>query len=227
MMRLLFIIIILIPAAAPADLAIGKLVQSEGLIKRININCSDKECSIKSRSISAGERIKTGENSSARILLNEKTAIVLHENSDLIISRVRLRERDKPTELFLEKGKIQVIQKNSFLDTSLIIKTPLSIIKSVNSEISIVTGRDETAVFVYSGEAGFAGINPSKDEAYILKSGYESFVKRDESPSTPMQVEIILRSSWLSRHIVSEDSKRVLVYKKKGRPADWPFIKSD
>lgn len=226
-MRLLIAIFLLIPVAGRADMVIGKIVQSEGLIKRININCTAEDCNIKSRNISQGERIKTAKGSAVRILLKEGTAIIMHENSDLIISKARLRERDKPTELYLEKGKIQVIQKNRFLETSLVIKTPVSITKSVNSEISIITGRDETAVFVYSGEAGFAGINPSKDEAFILSSGAESFVKRDESPSSPVSVQKILRTSWLGRHIISEDSRRVLIYRKEGRPADWPFIKSD
>ncbi len=226
-MRLFFAIVLLIPGIASAETVIGKIVQSDGLIKRININCADADCGSKSRNITPGERIKTAKKSSVRILLKDGTAVIIHENSDLIINRVRLTERDRPTELYLEKGKIQVIQKNRFLDTSLVIKTPVSITKSVNSEISIVTGRDETAVFVYSGEAGFAGINPSKDKAFILTGGDESFVKRDDSPAAPQKVDKILRTSWLGRLLISEDSRRVLVYRKEGRPADWPFIKSD
>lgn len=226
-MRTLLTILILIPAVASADTVIGKLVQSEGMIKRVNINCVEQDCNIKSRKINPGERIKTARDSSARILLKDGTAIILHGNSDLIINRARLRERDKPTEIFLEKGKIQIIQKNSFLDTSLVVKTHVSIIKSVNSELSIVSGTDETALFVYSGEAGFAGINPSKDEAFILKSGDESIVRKHDSPAPPVKVDKTLRTSWLGRHFLSEDSRRVLVYRKNGLTADWPFIKSD
>jgi ferric-dicitrate binding protein FerR (iron transport regulator) len=226
-MRILLTILIIIPAVSSADTVIGKLVQSEGMIKRTNINCFEKDCNIKSRKINPGERIKTARGSSARILLKDGTAIILYENSDLIINWARLSERDKPTEIFLEKGKIQVIQKNSFLDTSLIVKTHVSIIKSVNSELRLVSGTDETAIFVYSGEAGFAGINPSKDEAFILKSGDESFVRKDDSPAAPVIVDRILRTSWLGRHFLSEDSRRVLVYRKNGLTADWPFIKSD
>jgi len=226
-MRLLIVIILLIPSAVTADQVIGKIVKSEGRIKRVNINCDEKDCNIIHKTIRQGERIKTAKGSSVRLLLKDGTAIVLHGNSDLIISKVRLRERDKPTELFLEKGKIQVIQKNSFLDTSLVIKTPVSITKSVNSEINIISGSDETAIFVYSGEAGFAGLNPAKDKAFILNSGDESFVKREESPESPVKVDKILRASWLGRHILSEDSRRILSYKKEGGPSDWPFIKND
>lgn len=226
-MRLLLSIILLIPAISFAEESIGKLIQSEGLIKRENINCAGTDCSSKGKSIYTGERIRTAKDSGAKILLDDGTAIVIHGRSDVIINRVKLKERDRPTEVFIEKGKLQIIQKNSFLNASLIVKTPVSVIKSVNSEIRIVSGSDETAVFVYSGEAGFAGINPSKDEAFILSDGDESSVKRDESPSVPVKVERTLRGSWLGRHIISEDSRRVLSYKKRGAPADWPFIRND
>ncbi|HOP29901.1 MAG TPA: FecR domain-containing protein [Spirochaetota bacterium] len=226
-MRFLLAAILLIPAFASSETVIGKIVRSDGLVKKININCRGTGCGSKSRNITPGERIKTANKSSARVLLKDGTAIIIHGNSDLIVTRVRLRDRDRPTELYLEKGKIQVIQKNSFLDTSLIIKTPVSITKSVNSEINIVTAKDETAVFVYSGEAGFAGTTPSKDKAFILTGGDESSVKRDESPVSPVKVKITLRTSWLGRHIISEDARRILVYKNEGLPADWPFIKND
>lgn len=226
-MRLFIAIILLIPAVSFAEESIGKFVQSDGFIRRVNINCSGADCGSKSSSIYPGERIKTSKESKAGILLADGTSLVIHGRSDVIINRVKLKERDRPTEIFVEKGKIQIIQKNSFMKTSLVVKTPVSITKSVNSEISIVSGSDETALFVYTGEAGFAGINPSRDEAFILSDGDESFVKRDESPSPPVKVERTLRNSWLGRHILSEDSRRVLIYKKGGSPADWPFIKND
>lgn len=227
MLRIFILILIFIKIPLYAEISIGKFIRTEGIIEKSNINCRDDACITKGSEIYPGERIKTSKTASARLLLKDGTAILIYGSSDIIINRVRLKERDKPSELFLEKGKITILQKNRFIDTSLIIKTPVSIIKSVNSEINIVSGTDETAVFVYTGESGVAGIIPSRDEAFILTDGDESFIKKDESPSTPVKVEKIMHASWLGRHFVSPDSRHVLKYKKESRPADWAFIKND
>jgi len=226
-MRLIFIILILFPAVSYAEESIGKLVQREGFISKTNINCTGSDCKNTGSKIYPGERIITSKGSRAKILLNDGTAILIYGRSDVIISRVRLTERHRPSEILLEKGTLKIIQKNSFLDVSLTVKTPVSVIKTVNSVINVVTGLDETALFVYSGEAGFAGLIPSRDKAFVLEEGYESSVKRGESPSRPVKVSRILRSSWLGRHLLSGDSRRVLKYNKKSGTADWPFIKDD
>ncbi len=226
-MRLLITVMLLVPAALYAGSEIGRIVQSDGYMKKTNINCTGEDCGKKTRTIYPGERILTAKNSTVDIMLNDHTAVTVYERSDVIINRVRLTERDKPTEIFIEKGKIKIIQSNSFMNTSLIVKTPVAILKSVCSQFDIVSGGEETVVFVYAGEAGFAGLTPSKDEAYILKDGNESSVLKGESPVAPVKVERILRSSWLGRHILSEDSKRVLRYNKESGPAEWPFIKND
>lgn len=226
-MHRIIAIFILLSAPLYAETNIGKVVMSDGHVKRSNINCQNADCAGKGNLISSGERFRTPEDSTLNILLNDGTAVTIYGRSDVIISRVRSAERDKPTEIFIEKGKIRIIQKNSFMDVSLIVKTPVAVIKSVNSQLCIVSGSEETAIFLYSGEAGFAGLIPLKDDAYILTDGDESYVLRGESPSAPVKVERILRSSWLGRHFLSEDSSRVLRYRKESGPAEWPFIKND
>lgn len=226
-MRLLITVMLLIPAALYAGSGIGRIVQSDGYMKKTNINCTGEDCSKSTKTINPGERILTAKNSKVDIMLNDHTALTIYEKSDVIFNRIRTTERDKPTEIFIERGKVKIIQSNSFMDTALIVKTPVAIVKSVCSRFSIVSGTEETVIFVYSGETGFAGLTPSKDRAFILSDGDESSVLKGESPKQPVKVERILRSSWLGRHIVSEDSIRVLRYNKESGPAEWPFIKND
>ncbi len=226
-MRLILSILLFMPLSSMAEVSIGKLVKSEGIITKTNISCQGPDCTHKKNRIYPGDRILTEEGSKVSILLDEGTALIIYGHSDIFINRVRLKERDKPTEIYIEKGSIKVIQRNRFLDISLIVKTPVSVIKSVNSELNIVSGRDETALFVYSGKAGFAGLTLSRDRAYILDEGDESFIQRDEEPSDPVKVDRVLRNSWLGRYLLSDDGRRIIRYNKKSGPADWPFIKND
>ena len=193
----------MIPCLAEAEKNIGRITEITGVVKKTNINCEKGTCGNRSDAIYPGERIITGKNSKSSIILDDGTAIILYENYDILIEKVRLHGREKPTTINLDSGRAKIIQKNSYLDTSLVIKTAVAIIKSVNAELSVVTAADETALFVYKGEAGFANASPSVVEAFLLAGGDESFVLKDSPPSRPVKVSAVLRGSWLGRHLVS------------------------
>jgi len=106
----------------------------------------------------------------------------------------------------------------------LVFKTGTAIIKSVCATINIISGSSETGIFVYKGEAGFASTDPSIIDAYVIKSGYESFLKKNNPPAKPREVQISLRSSWLKRLFLTNDRDRILKYDKKSSAVDWFFI---
>ena len=101
------------------------------------------------------------------------------------------------------------------MEASLVFKSRTAIIKSVCATMNIITGNLETGIFVYKGEAGFANIDPSLINAFVIKSGYESFLKKNSIPSAPAEVEIYLRSSWLEIYFLTKDHDRIIKYDKK------------
>lgn len=221
----LTVLLLLIPSVIYSEnSSVGKIVKKTGNVKKSNINCDSADCSHDNILIFPGDRIETDRKSSASILLNDGTAIELNEKSDLIIFSI-INKRDKTlTSIFSDYGKFKIIQENDYFDASLVVKTRTAIIKSVSSSMSIITGSDETGIFVYKGEAGFANIDPSIIEAYVIKNGYESFLKKSLPPSTPANVQITLRTSWLKRHFLTKDNERILKYNKTNGAADWFFI---
>ena len=204
--------------------SIGKIVKKNGALKKTNINCDSDDCSRDNYLVFPGDRFETGKKSSASILLNDGTAIELLEKSDLIIFSIINKREKTLTSIFSDFGKFKIIQENDYFDASLVIKTRTAIIKSVSASMSIITGFDETGIFVYKGEAGFANIDPSIIEAYVIKNGYESFLKKSSPPSTPADVQITLRTSWLKRHFLTKDNEKILKYNKTNGAADWFFI---
>ncbi len=146
------------------------------------------------------------------------------ERSDIIVFSIVNRKEKNLTNLFSDYGKFKIIQQNDFLETTFVFKTKTAVIKSVSATMNIITGNTETGIFVYKGEAGFANIDPSIIDAYVVKNGYESFLIKDSPPSVPREVEITLRSSWLERYFLNKDKSRIVRYNKKGGPADWFFI---
>ena len=196
-----------------------------GNVKKTNINCDAADCAPDNQMIYPGDRIITGNRSKAEIMLKDGTAIEIMEKSDLIIFSIINRKEKTLTNIFSDYGKFKVIQQNNFLDTSLIFNTGTSIIKSVSATMYIISATVETGLFLFKGEAGFANIDPSLIEAYVVKNGYESFLKKNSPPAHPNEVDLTLRSSWLERFFLSQDNRRIIRYEKKGGPADWFFIK--
>ncbi len=218
-------LILLIPSVIYSqNNSIGKLVKKNGNVKKTNINCDSDECVRDNLLIYAGDRIETGKKSSASILLNDGTAVEILDKTDLIILSIINKRNKTQTSFFSDYGRFKIIQENDFFDASLVIKTRTAIIKSVSASMSIITGYDETGIFVYKGEAGFANIDPSIIEAYVIQSGYESFLKKNTPPITPVNVQKTLRTSWLKRHFLSKENERILKYNKTNGAADWFFI---
>lgn len=204
--------------------SIGRIVKKNGFVKKTNINCESEECNRDNKRVYPGDRIVTGKKSSAAVLLDEGTAIVIDENSDVIIFSIMDKKNKTLTDIYAEYGKLKVIQQNDFLNVSLVIKTRTAVIKSVCATINIISAGRETGIFTYKGETGFANIDPSIIEAYAIKSGYESYIRRGEPPTDPVEVDVTLRSSWLERHFLSKNRDRILIYNRNGGPADWFFI---
>ena len=213
------------PCIVSADnTGIGKIVNKTGIVKKTNINCDSGNCTSEEHTIYPGDRIITGKKSGAEILLNDGTAVELLENSDIIIFNLLNRNDKTLTNLFSDYGKFKIIQQNSFLEATLVFKTRTSIIKSVCATIDIISAASETGIFVYKGEAGFANIDPSIIKAYVVKEGFESFLKKSFPPMNPVEIDITLQSSWLKRHFLTKDNDKILKYDKKSGPADWFFI---
>jgi len=203
---------------------IGKVVNKNGKVKKTNINCDTDSCAQDIFSIFPGDRIITGKKSNASVILNDGTAIEILENSDIVIFST-VNNKDKTlTNIFSDYGKFKIIQQNGFMDASLVFKTRTAIIKTVCATVSIISGTNETGIFVYKGEAGFANIDPAIIEAYVVKTGFESFLKRNIPPDLPVEVPISQRSSWLTRYFLTKDNENILGYRKKNGAVDWFFI---
>ncbi len=208
-----------------ADDVIGKIVRREGVTRKSNLNCQDNGCD--NQVIRRGDRIRTGPDSKVQVLLNDGTGIIIYERSDVYFNDVIRPGRKKPTEIYTEYGKYKIIQNNSFLETSLVIKTGNSLVKSVNATFCIIAALNETAIFVYSGEAGFASIENSISNAYIIKEGEESLIRAGSRPSVPVKVKTSMQGSWLSRHVISKNKKYILRSSIEKGPLDWPFTEKD
>ena len=160
-------------------------------------------------------------------MLNDGTGIIIYERSDIMFNNVISADKKKPTDIYTEYGKFKFIQNNNYLETSLVVKTGNSLIKSVNATFCLIAAINESAIFVYTGEAGFASIESAIQDAYIIKEGEESFITAGSKPSIPLKVRSGLHGSWLSRRILSRDKKRILNSDVDTGPMDWPFIEKD
>lgn len=208
-----------------ADDVIGRIVMKEGITEKTNLNCQGKGCD--NMFIRRGDRIRTGRESKVQVMLTDGTGIIIYERSDIIFNYVISEGRKKPTDIYAGYGKFKIIQNNNFLETSLVIKTANSLVKTVNATFCLMAAENESAIFVNSGEAGFASIESSILDAYIITEGEEAYIITGSKPSIPVKVKPGLHGSWLSRRILSKDKKRILRSKIDTGPMDWPFIEKD
>ncbi len=227
-MKKVFFIILFLPLYLYGENApIGRFVHSHGRIERYSINCPYGVCAETSTEIFAGDRIKTADNSGARIMLNEGTSIEVRGASDFTIFSIRRKREEGPTRIYADYGTFTIIQNNRFTDASLVTGTRAALIKSVDASMFIIAAIDETAIMIYRNKAGVAGSLPSADTAFIIKEGEEISIKTDNPPAVPAGVAPLLRGSWLSKNFLSTDKRSIIRTKRDSTVIDWLFRNRD
>lgn len=224
---IILLTIVITLSASAEDLSIGRIVNKTGRLKKSNISCNSDNCISDAFFVYPGDRIITSSKSEAEIILNDGTALKIYEKSDVIIFNIINTDDKTLTTAYSDYGKFKIIQKNNFLNASLLFKTRTAVIKSVCASMSIISGKNETGIFVYNGEAGFANIDPSIENAYIIKSGYESFLNKETPPTPPEKVEYTLRKSWIDRHFLTADTDKIQTYDKKSGALNWFFLEKN
>ncbi len=222
------IIILLLPSALFAELQeIGTIVQLSGKVDILPAGCYNEYCRRDDNRIFPGDKIQTMPSSMARILFKDGTGIEITGQSSITIKNIRQKEKDMPSLLRAHYGTLTITQNNRFTDTSLVIETETSVVKSVSASLYIIAAKDETAIMVYSSRAGVASSDPSIRKAYILTEGEQTFVLRNQPPGTPEKTDILLRGSWLTKHHLSKDLSRVILRSRDNSVIDWIFRNRD
>ena len=172
--------------AAASDDAIGKIVLKEGITEKSSLNCQGSECH--TMVIRRGDRIRTGRDSKAQVMLNDGTGIIIYERSDIIFNFVIRPGRKKPTDIYVGYGKFKFIQNNNYLETSLVVRTANSIIKSVNATFCLVQpGANPQYLSI-----------PVKQDSPALKAQYlkHSLLKRGRNRTFPPVLNPQSRPEW-------------------------------
>jgi hypothetical protein len=222
------LIILLLPISLFAELPeIGTILHSNGRIDIISAGCYNDSCRGGDNKIFPGDKIKSLPLSRGRILLKDGTGIEITDSSSIIVESIREREKNPPSLLRAKYGTFTITRKNRFTDTSLVIETETALIKSVNASLYIIAAKDVTAIMVYSSRAGIASADPSIRQAYIPTEGGRTIVPKNQAPENPDRVDILLRNSWPTKHRLSKDLSRVIIYTQDNSIVDWIFRNRD
>jgi hypothetical protein len=206
---------------------IGKIIQIEGTIERSSITTGKRYPVKIGGSVRYGQRIKVGKGSLLEILLSNGTSLFIRENSLVYLFNLRMKKNDPPTKLKLAYGKIRVTPKRIFYDRSMILTTQTAAISIVDAKFAVVASEYETKVLAYSSKVGVANINPAIKRAFVIIEGEEVSIRKNASPSLPLNVPSGAIRFWLENHSVTSDFKYIRKTTREEGFIDWLLRKRE
>lgn len=206
---------------------IGKIIQLEGEIEKSSLTTGKRYPAKIGGSVMYGQRVKIGNDSLLEILLSNGTSLLIRENSLVFFFNIRMKKKDPPTKLKLSYGKISVTPKKIFTDRSLILTTQTAAISVVDAKFSVVASEYETKVLAYNSKIGIANINPAIKKAFVIIGGEEVSIRKNTSPSLPVNVPSGAIRFWLENHSVTSDFKYITKTVKEEGFIDWLLRKRE
>lgn len=198
--------------ALKAETELGKIIQLMGDVDITDTPTNRTFAPSVGTEISKYQKIRTGVNSFAEILLNDGNKVFIREASVVYISGLKLRDKDAPGKIEVLTGKVKININRPQLGRTLIIETSTAIIGILDevTDIAIISSIYETKVVIYEGKADVANIKSEIIKSYTLMKKEEASIKLDSPPSEPVVLPAEILNSWLDYYDII-DSKRIII----------------
>lgn len=190
---------------------LGKIIFVQGDVDITSLNSGKKEAAHPGMSVYRDSRIRTGNKSTAEILLRDGTVILLRDVSVINILNLKRAETDPPTRIKVIAGKARISAKSTFASRSHIVKTPSAIIgvRKSRADFGIVAGRQETLIVVFEGRVEAASAEDDIVKAQILTEREEVSVKSGAAPTDPKIVPRNAIEKWFNMYIIDPGDGRI------------------
>jgi|GEM_PF-4394766 len=145
---------------------VATLVELTGTVSIWSAESGQWEKAEEGMSLLAGDKVKTGANSSAIIMTPEETNFSLEENSEFVVG-----EKKSAVETwYLNLGKLLVkVQKKLSAGSKLEIKTPTAVCAVRGTEFALESSAEDTSLAVLDGEVFTASrVEPEAREIVVV-----------------------------------------------------------
>ncbi len=177
--------------------------------------------------IKTGRRLITRPKSSVQILMTNGSTIDVKGNSMLSFFNIKTTNKDEPTKIDFQYGKIKISLKPIFDDIAIRIYTPTSIISAMDSDFSIISAYDESKVLVHRNKIGISNRTLTQNKAYLVKAGIETTIIRNFPMPTPKKLKLGIALSWFHQYSISYNRKKIILTNTDSGIIDWLLRKRE
>jgi hypothetical protein len=205
---LIFFFMCCCPAFAGKKL--GKLIQIVGDVDITSLTTGKKMIPEIGDYVESDHKIRTGNKSYVEILLNEGTTLMMKEISVLNIAMVKMREADPPSRIRLLTGKLRIILKSVYDETSMVVKTHTAIAGVRGTDFGIIAAQNETKIVVFEGRVEVGSENKEVIKTYVIGEKEEITVRKNLAPMPPVTVPNEMLRLWFDNYDVDERSGLII-----------------
>jgi len=214
----LFLFILLQPIFAGK---LGRFMRVSGEAVKMSIETGEIFDITAGSELFAGQKIKTGENSTVEVLLNDGTGILIKEATSLDFYGI-LNVRGSPAMILqLRYGKVNISLKNPNNQIPLILKTPAAIACNYSADFSAIASEYETRILVYRNRMAMMGTGPQAKKIIMLFPEEEVSVVRGRGTLGPVKTQFEIMSWWLDFYEVVDNHRKIVRKDRDSSYLDW------
>ncbi|MEW6555726.1 MAG: FecR family protein [Elusimicrobiota bacterium] len=168
----------------------GEFGEVKGTVEILKEGEMDWAPAVEGMPVQLKDKIKTAENSSCNVELDDGSIIFVGENTEAAIDTLEITTEKHDSKVSLWFGKILAnISKSK--DTKMEVNSPTAIVAVRGTEFAVESSGEKTAVGVFDGEVGVKNTEGTEIEEVNVKPDQETLVERGIRPRPPSRLVLM------------------------------------
>lgn len=168
----------------------GELGEIKGTVEILKEGETEWVSVVSEMPVQLKDRLKTGNNSSCNMELDDGSVICIGENTEASVEMLELTADKHSSKISLWFGKILAnISKSK--NTKMEVHSPTAIVAVRGTEFAVESKGDETDVGVFDGEVGVKNTEGETIEEVTVKSDEETSVRKGVRPRPPSRLVLM------------------------------------
>ena len=195
----------------------GELGEIKGTVEILKIGEEEWTPVVSEMPVQLKDRLKSAENSSCNLELDDGSVIFIGENSEASVEMIELTAESHNSKISLWFGKI-IANISKSKNTKMEVHSPTAIVAVRGTEFAVETNKDMTDVGVFDGEVGVKNTEGEIVEEVTVKPNEETSVQKGTRPRPPSR--LVLMQKYKERNLRLKDRVAMLRERLKRLPPE-------
>lgn len=168
----------------------GEIGEIKGTVEILKVGETEWVPAVSEMPVQLKDRLKTAENSSCNLELDDGSIIFIGGNSEASVENLELTSEKHNSKISLWFGKI-IANISKFKNTKMEVHSPTAVVAVRGTEFAVESNAQQTDVGVFDGEVAVKNTEGAEVSEVTVKPDEETSVQKGGRPRTPSRLAVM------------------------------------